>query len=277
MAAANDKACEMLGAGVLEPTNGFVSFGTIATINTQNRKYVELKRMLPPYPSALPGQFYTEVGVQRGLWMVSWFKQEFGLQERLLATDNGTQPEVLFDDLIRDVPPGSMGLVLQPYWTPGPELETYAKGSIIGFGDVHSRAHLYRAIIEGLAYALKEGAELTERKNGLRMTRVTASGGGSQSDQILQVTSDVFGLPVQRPHTHETAVVGAAIDAAAGLKLYPDFETAVRSMTYVRQVFEPIASNVALYAQLYERVYRKMYGQLRPLFEEIQRITGYPE
>ena len=276
IAASNDKACEILGAGCLEPATACISFGTIATINTQNRRYVELQRMMPPYPSAIPGQFYSEIGVTRGLWMVSWFKQEFGLQERLQAAE-GVAPEVLLDDLIRSVPPGSMGLMLQPYWTPGPEHAPYVKGSVIGFGDVHTRAHLYRAIIEGLAYALKEGAQLTEKKNGVPMTRVRASGGGSQSAEIMQVTADVFGLPVERPHTHETSVVGAAIDAAVGLKLFAGFPDAVRAMTRVRDVFTPIPDHVELYRNLYERVYLKMYKQLLPLFEEIQRITGYPE
>jgi len=277
IAASNDKACEMLGAGCIAPDIAFVSFGTIATLNTQNANYVELRRMMPPYPSAIPGQFYSEVGVTRGLWMVSWFKQEFGLQETLAAKGEGTQPEALLDELIRGVPPGSMGLVLQPYWTPGPEHASYAKGSIIGFGDVHTRAHLYRAIIEGLAFALKEGAQLTEKRNGVQMRRVRASGGGSQSAEIMQVTADVFGLPVERSHTHETSVVGAAIDAAVGLKLFPDFERAVAAMTRVRDVFEPIGSHVEVYRDLYERVYLRMYERLLPLFKEIQRITGYPE
>ena len=277
IAASNDKGCEVLGAGCLAPDTACISFGTIATINTQNKDYVELQRLMAPYPSAIPGQFYSEIGVTRGLWMVSWFKQEFGLQERLLARDRAVQPEELFDELVRGVPPGSMGLVLQPYWTPGPELASYAKGSIIGFGDIHTRAHLYRAIIEGLLFALKEGAQLTEKKNGVRMTRVMASGGGSQSNEIMQVTADVFGLPAQRPHTHETAVVGAAIDAAVGLKFFPDFDHAVRAMTRVRDMFEPIDGNVDIYRKLYEKVYLKMYKQLLPLFREIQRITGYPE
>ena len=104
-----------------------------------------------------------------------------------------------------------------------------------------------------------------------------AAGGGSQSDGMVQVTADVFGVPVERPHTHETAVVGAAIDAAVGLKHYPDFAAAVVAMTRVRQVFEPIAKNVELYRSLYDRVYLRMYKQLLPLFREIQSITGYPK
>ena len=277
IAASNDKACEILGAGCLAPDTACVSFGTIATINTQNKEYVELRPLMAPYASAIPLQFYSEVAVTRGFWMVSWFKQEFGLQERLLAMKGQAQPEELFEGLIRGVPPGSMGLVLQPYWTPGPELATYAKGSIIGFGDIHTRAHLYRAIIEGVLFALREGAELTEEKNGVPMTQVRASGGGSQSDAVMQITADVFGLPAQRPHTHETSVVGAAIDAAVGLEFFPDFERAVEAMTRVRDVFEPVKDNVEIYDKLYKRVYLKMYKKLLPLFREIQKITGYPE
>jgi len=276
VAASNDKACEMLGAGSRQPADAFVSYGTIATTNTPNSNYVELKRLLPPFPSAIPGQYYSEVAVTRGLWMVSWFKEEFGLQERLQEQDDGVAPEVRFDELVTAVPPGSMGLLLQPYWTPGPDLETYAKGSIIGFGDIHTRAHMYRAIIEGLAYALKEGAQLTARKNGVEMKRVFVSGGGSQSQQILQVTADVFNLPVVRPHTHETSVVGAAIVAAVGMGAYPDFQSAVAAMTHVERVVTPIPENAALYAELYERVYLKMYDRLVPLFKDIQEITGYP-
>ena len=277
IAASNDKACEILGAGCLTPDTACISFGTIATINTHNRKYVEVTRLMPPYPSAVPGHFYSEIGVLRGMWMVSWFKEEFGLQERLRATEASVSPEALFDELLRGVPPGSMGLVLQPYWTPGPEIASYTKGSIIGFGDIHTRAHLYRAIIEGIAFALKEGAQLTAKKNGVPITRVRAAGGGSQSDGIVQITADVFGLPVERPHTHETAVVGAAIDAAVGVRLHADFDRAVAAMTRVRGVFEPIPENVEIYRQLYERVYLRMYGRLLPLFREIQRITGYPQ
>ena len=276
IAAASDKACDVLGAGCLEPARACISFGTTATINTQTDRYVELRRLMPPYPSAVAGQFCTEVSVMRGLWMVSWFKEEFGLQERLQAQQENVAPEELLEMLLRDVPPGSMGLVCQPTWTPGPELAPCTKGAVLGFGDVHTRAHLYRAIIEGLAFALKEGAERTERANGVRITEVRATGGGSQSDAILQITADVLGLPVVRPHTNETSVLGAAMDAAVGLGLMPGFREAVAAMTRSERTFEPDAKNHALYRELYLRVYRKMYDALLPLYGEIRAITGYP-
>jgi len=277
IAASNDKACDLIGAGCLTPDRACISFGTTASINTQNEKYVELRPLMPPYPSAIPGQYYSEVNVVRGLWMVSWFKEEFGLQERLQASEKKVAPEELLDKLLNDVPAGSMGLVCQPFWTPGPELASCARGTVIGFGDIHNRAYLYRSIIEGLVFALKEGAELTERKNQVPITEVRATGGGSRSDSIMQITADVFGLPVLRPHTNETSVLGAAIDAAIGLKIFPDFKGAVNTMTRVRQVFEPIKNNEEIYRDLFQRVYLKIYKKLFPLFREMQDITGYPE
>jgi sugar (pentulose or hexulose) kinase len=272
IAAASDKGCEILGAGCLTPETAYLSFGTTATVNTVNKKYVEIVPLIPPFPAAVPDEYYTEVMIYRGFWMVTWFKEEFGLQERLQAQEEKTEPEVLFDRLIKDVPPGSMGLVLQPYWSPGLKTGPYAKGSIIGFGDVHTRAHLYRAILEGLAFALKEGAQLTEKRNKIAMTQLRVSGGGSQSNTAMQITADIFDMPAQRPHTYETSALGAAIDAAVGLKLFPDFSLAVKEMTRVAKVYEPIEKNRDIYQEIYEKVYIKIYKRLLPLFKDILRI-----
>jgi sugar (pentulose or hexulose) kinase len=277
IAAASDKACEILGSGGLTPDIGCMSYGTTATINTTSQRYVEPIRLMPPYPSALPGHYSTEVMIYRGFWMVSWFKREFGLREQKLAAERGIEPEALFDELVRAVPPGSMGLMLQPYWSPGvrqpgPE----AKGSIIGFGDVHTRSHIYRAILEGLAYALREGKEKIEKRSGVKIRKLRVAGGGSQSDAAMQLTADVFGLPAERPHTYETSGLGAAIDAAVGLGLHPDFDTAVANMTRVGDVFHPNEETRALYQRLYSEVYLKMYPQLQPLYRKIREITGYP-
>ena len=102
------------------------------------------------------------------------------------------------------------------------------------------------------------------------------SGGGSQSDAALQLTADIFGLPTARPHVYETSALGAAIDAAVGLGLYPDFASGVKAMTRIGKVFEPVAANQAVYDRLYREVYRKMYGRLQPMYRKIAEITGYP-
>ncbi len=277
IAAAADKACEVIGSGGAAPHIGCLSFGTTATFNSTHTRYIEVIPLVPPYPSADPDAYSLEVQVYRGFWMVSWFKREFGHREQQLAAERGVAVESLFDRLVEEVPPGSMGLMLQPYWSPGLRVPgPEAKGAIIGWGDVHTRGHLYRAILEGLAYALREGKERTERRSHVRITELRVAGGGSQSDSAMQITADVFGLPASRPHLYEASGLGAAIDAAVGLGLYPDVSSAVSAMTRPGRTFEPDAAAHAIYDELYRRVYRQMYRQLRPLYERIREITGYP-
>jgi len=209
--------------------------------------------------------------------MVSWFKAQFGHLEQRLAEAERVEPEQLLDRLVSQTPPGAMGLVLQPYWSPGLKVPgPEAKGAIIGFGDVHTRAHVYRAILEGLAFALREGKERCETRSGVAISELRVSGGGSQSDAAMQLTADIFGLPAARPHVYETAGLGAAIAAAVGLGLHADHGAAVREMTRLGRVFEPDQRNRDLYEQLYTRVYKRMYRRLRPLYDEIRDITGYP-
>ena len=276
-AAAADKACEVIGAGCRQPHVGCISYGTTATINTTSSRYVEVTPFIPPYPAAMPGAYSTEVQIFRGYWMVNWFKEQFGHHEQAESKIQGVPAEALFDELVNAVPPGSMGLMLQPYWTPGIKVPgPEAKGAIIGFGDVHTRAHVYRAILEGLAYALREGKERTEKRSKVAITELRISGGGSQSDAAMQLTADIFGLPTARPHIYETSGLGAAICVAAGLKLHPDFDAAMNAMTRIGQVFQPIPQHQKIYDELYHRVYQKMYDRLQPLYQEIQQITGYP-
>ncbi|NTW08343.1 MAG: carbohydrate kinase [Anaerolineaceae bacterium] len=273
IAAAADKACEVIGAGSLDPSIACLSYGTTATINTTHDKYIEVIPLIPPYPSAVPGLYSFEIQIYRGYWMVSWFKQEFGLREERLASEKGVEPEVLFDELVESVPPGSQGLVLQPYWSPGlrspgPE----ARGAIIGFGDVHTRAHIYRAILEGLAYALREGAERTEKRSKVKIKELRVAGGGSQSRAAMQLTADIFGLPTARPHVYEASGLGAAIDAAVGAGLHPDFPTAVAAMTRIGETFTPDSRNHRVYDELYNEIYLKMYPKLQPFYKKIRKI-----
>ncbi len=272
-AAAADKACEVIGAGCLDPHIGCLSYGTTATINTTHRRYIEIIPLIPPYPAAVPHHYSLELQIYRGFWMVSWFKQEFGLHEQFLAEHQGIEAEKLFDDMIKTVPPGSHGLILQPYWSPGlrhpgPE----AKGAIIGFGDVHTRAHVYRSILEGLAYALREGAERTTQRSGVPITSLRVAGGGSQSDAAMQITADIFGLPTARPHTYEASALGAAIDAAVGMGLHSNFEQAVKEMTRMRDLFEPNPKANRIYDELYHEVYLKMYDRLKPFYKSLRKI-----
>lgn len=208
--------------------------------------------------------------------MISWFKKEFCLKEVVEADEKGISPESLLNERLYEIPPGSKGLMLQPFWGAGLKMPE-AKGAIIGFGDVHTRAHIYRAIIEGINYGLREGVEMIEVKTRARVERLMVSGGGSQSDAICQITADMFGRPVYKGETYESSGLGAAIVGFVGLGVYSSYEEAVDRMVHYSQVLTPDGDNVEVYNQLYNRVYKRIYPRLKTLYEEIQQITKYPE
>lgn len=277
IAAASDKACEALGAAGLSTDTACLSFGTTATINTISPDYVEILKHMPAYTAAAPHYYNHEYMIYRGFWMVSWFKEQFAHYEQALAKTQGIDTEKLLDAAVKDIPAGSMGLTMQPYWSPGvrhPGLE--GKGALIGFGDVHTRAHVYRAILEGLAYELKLGFDTISRRTGKPIKHLRVSGGGSQSDAAMQLTADIFAMPAYRPHTFEATGLGAAINCAVGRGVYPDHAAASEAMTHLGDEFVPIEANVQLYKRLYNEVYLKMYERLKPLYQSIQDITGYP-
>jgi sugar (pentulose or hexulose) kinase len=98
------------------------------------------------------------------------------------------------------------------------------------------------------------------------------AGGGSQSNAAMQLTADIFGLPASRPHVYEASGLGAAIDAAVGIGLHPDFETAVKEMTRIKDTFEPDKKRHKVYDELYNEVYLGMYKRLKPLYEKLRKI-----
>ena len=268
IAGAADKACEVLGVGALEAGVASVSCGTTATINTTRSQYVEVVPFMPAYPAALPEHFNTEIQVFRGFWMVSWFLEQFGDAELRQATERGVPPETLLDELLTQTEPGAGGLVLQPFWNPvlgetGPE----GRGSIIGFKDFHTRAHVYRALIEGLAYALRSGKERIERRTKTPITCIRLSGGGAQSDQVAQILADVLNLPVERFDDCEASGRGAAMVGAAAMNWYPSITAAGEAMLGQTLRITPDPQAAAHYEAIFEGQYRPLYGKLKSLFE----------
>jgi sugar (pentulose or hexulose) kinase len=268
IAGAADKACEVLGVGALEPGVASVSCGTTATINTTRPQYVEVVPFMPAYPAALANHFNTEIQVFRGFWMVSWFLEQFGDAERRQAAERGVTAETLLDELLVQTEPGADGLVLQPFWNPvlgetGPE----GRGSIIGFKDFHTRAHVYRALIEGLAFALRSGKERTEQRTKTPVARVRLSGGGAQSDSVTQIVADVLDLPVERFVDCEASGRGAAMVGATAIGWHASIEKASQEMLGDISCISPDPQNVARYQTIYQNAYQPLYGKLKPLFE----------
>ncbi len=276
IASGSDKGCETIGMGVLDESAVSLSFGTTATVQTTSCRYMEPIRFMPSYPAPIPGYYNPEVEIFRGYWMITWFKNQFAYEEVLEAEKAGLSPESILNKHLKNTAPGSYGLMLQPYWTAGLENPS-VKGALIGFGDIHERPHVYRAIIEGLAYGLREGVEALERVSGKKVIKASASGGASQADEICQITSDVLNKPIVRGLTPEASGLGAAMCCAAGIGWYDSVKNAVRGMYNCAKTFEPISGNVELYDSLYRKVYKKMTASLIPLYESIREITNYPE
>ncbi|MHC1747134.1 MAG: FGGY-family carbohydrate kinase [Cellulosilyticaceae bacterium] len=271
VATGSDKGCETLGTGCITPDMASLSFGTTSTMQITSRKYVEPQRFLPAYPAVLPGHYNLEVQIFRGYWMVTWFKKEFAQKELLAAEELHISPEEILNELLAEIPPGSDGLILQPYWGSGlknPE----ARGSIIGFSGVHTRAHIYRAIIEGINYGLIDGLKTVEKRAHYAVNKLTVSGGGSQSDGICQITSDMFGLPLYRAQTYETSGLGSSIAGFVGLKEFGSYTEAIGEMVHYQESFLPNAKNHAIYAALYNDVYKNIYNKLKPLYQQIKTL-----
>jgi len=276
VACGSDKGCETIGMGVVGRQMASLSFGTTATVQVTTDRYFEPNRFMPSYPAPYPGFYNPEVEIFRGYWMITWFKNEFAHKEIETAEAKGVAVEVELDRLLRKSPPGSMGLVVQPFWSPG-LMHPVAKGCMIGFGDVHTRSHVYRAVIEGLGFALYDGFQTLERRGGLNMNRVCVSGGASQSDEICKITANIFNLPMLRGRTAETSGLGAAVVTASGTGVYGSIQESIKNMVHVESEFKPDPECVGVYKKLYKQVYQKIYKTLKPLYQGIQDITGYPE
>ena len=271
-ATGSDKACETVGLGALSPDVAAISYGTASTIEVSNQKYHEPEQFLPAYAAAVPGWYNMEVQIYRGYWMLTWFTKQFAEKEINEAKIQDLAVEEVLNSKLSRIPPGCDGLVLQPYWGPGLK-RPLAKGSIIGFSDVHTREHLYKAIIEGIAYALKEGLEGIEKSQKHKVSKIMISGGGSQSDAICQITADIFNLPVSRVQTFETTSLGAALSTFIAAKVFNSYEEAKAQMVRESSTFEPNMIAQRQYDYLYRKVYLKMYPQMNDMYKSITKYN----
>lgn len=268
-----DKACEVIGMGCMKKEQVALSFGTMATMDFNSADYYELTKAMAPYPSVVPGHFAPEFEIFRGYWLVSWFQKEFAELERIAEETSNKSAIELLNEKLDDIPAGCDGLMFQPYFTPSMNMP-YAKGGFVGMADHHGRIHMYRAVIEGINYSLMEGIKLAETAGNFKVAEIRLGGGGSQSSEICQITANMFGIPVVRVHTHEVTGLGAAMAAFVGLGEFESFEAAAASMVHERDRFEPEMKEHALYKELYEGVWKEIFGRLAPLYGKAQEICA---
>jgi len=263
-ATANDKAVEALGAGVADSRMLLLSLGTYIAAMTVGDGPEHGAAYWSNF-AARPGVHLAEShGIRRGMWTISWLR-------RLIRSDDAADEtmydlEGVLDAEASGVPAGSDGVAAVLDWL-APDDEPWRRGAIIGFSGAQGRAHLYRAILEGIALTMADNADAMSAELGLRPEALVVTGGGAASATMRQILADVFALPVRRAENDDAAGIGAAICAAVGAGVHADWATALRAMA--RQV--PAASPGAD-AAAYRRL-RPWHREIRTRIAELSRFA----
>jgi xylulokinase len=194
--------------------------------------------------------------------------------EKEIASLIGQDPYELLTGEATRAPVGSEGLIFLPYLTGErtPYADPNARGAFMGLTLRHDKAHLGRAVLEGVAYGLRDSLELM-KDLGLEIHQIRASGGGARSDLWRQILSDVFDTELVVINVTEGAAYGAALLAGVGARVYKDVAEACQQAVEVVQHTEPVRENVILYGQFYP-VYRTLYSALKPSFDQVSQIVA---
>jgi sugar (pentulose or hexulose) kinase len=263
-ATANDKAVEALGSG-LEEGSVLLSLGTYIAAMTIGSSFSSADDSYWVNFAARPGRYlYESTGIRRGMWMVSWYRT-------LLEDSHSGRQETQLEDVLNaeasQLAPGSNGLLTVPDWL-APGHAVWRRGALLGFDGSQGRAHIYRSILEGIALTMANNTAAMEKALGCRLLPVLVSGGGSRSDLMMQIVADVFDRPARRTTVTDAAGLGAAICAAVGHGIYPDWDQATAAMVAVGDQFTPDAPAVRAYQQI-NRIYADLTSFTDPLFRSM--------
>lgn len=273
IATANDKAVEALGAGLLSTDTALVSLGTyIAAMVHSKENPKETENFWTNFAS-IPNEYLHESdGIRRGMWTVSWFKELLGDDWSKKAEESGITPEEMLNkEAEATVPAGSDGLMTVMDWLP-PSNEPFKRGMMIGFDGRHTRAHMYRSILEGIALTMKNHVDAMEKELKFNFDQLVLTGGGSNGDLMMQIFADVFGLPVKRNIVNGSASLGAAINTAVSLGQYKNYETAIEQMVRVQDTFFPEKENHTFYTKLNKEVYQKISAHIDPILKKSHNL-----
>lgn len=268
-ATANDKAVEALGSGLNSADTVLLSLGTyIAAMTTGTSSEAASDGYWVNF-GATPGEYlYESRGIRRGMWTVSWFRDlAWGL-----APTTRESAEVVEETLNAEaalVPPGCGGLMALLDWLP-PAEAPHRRGALVGFDGSQGRAHVYRAILEGIALTMAGHVARMERDLDRAFDTLVVAGGGSRSPLLMQVLADVFDRPTLRAAVPDAAGLGAAICAAVGAGVHPDWATARAAMVKPGAAFVADPARADAYRYLGE-TYSRLSELIEPLFDWTSR------
>jgi sugar (pentulose or hexulose) kinase len=269
---ANDKAVEALGSGSLDERTALVSLGTYIASMVHGHENRKLPEAFWTNFACIPHRYlYESHGIRRGMWTVSWFLDLLGAELAAAAAAAGVSREDYVEREAIEVPPGSDGLMSVLDWL-APTEAPFRKGVMLGFDARHTRAHVYRSILEAIALTMKTRVDEMCAELGTRLERIVVSGGGADSPLLMQIFADVFGIPASRNLGGSGASLGSAICVAVATGAYPDFETAAAAMSSHRERFDPDLANTSLYARMNDTVYKTLREATDPVLERSHPI-----
>jgi sugar (pentulose or hexulose) kinase len=253
---ANDKAVEALGSGSLSETSALISLGTYIAAMVHGQENRKTAREFWTNFACVPHRYlYESHGIRRGMWTLSWFLDLLGAEFAAAVAAQGISREEFLEREAAQVPAGSDGLMTVLDWL-APADKPFRKGVMLGFDARHDRGHVYRSILEAIALTMKSRVDAMCAELGISLDEIVVSGGGSSSPLFMQIFADVFGIPASRSVGSGGASLGAAICVAVATGVYPDFASAVATMTKRRESFTPNPANSDIYRQMNETVYQ---------------------
>ena len=260
VAGGGDQSANAVGVGAVAPGVVALSLGTSGVVfATTAQPLYEAHGRVHAFCHAVPGRWHMMSVMLSAAGSLRWFRDALA-------------PGMEYADLVEaaaDIPPGSDGLYFLPYLTGerSPHPDPLARGAFIGLTINHDRRHLTRAVLEGVAFGLRDGLELMLAAGTPRPSRILASGGGLVSPTWRQILADTLQAEISAPSTTEGAAYGAAVLAAVGGGWFGSVDEACARMVTSTPVAEP-GSAQAAYSERYE-IYRSLYPTLAETFHRI--------
>lgn len=258
-----DQPAQAIACGLIVPGAASVTTGTggqvFVPLAPPSTGPVPTDTRLHVFNHAVPDLWYVLGAILSAGLALRWLRRITGLEK---------QPDAysLLSAEAAAVPPGANGLAFLPYLLGErtPHMDPLARGCFIGLSYSHERGHLARAVMEGVAFALRQALEISQELTGPLNTLI-GSGGGIESSVWRQIQTDVFGLALRKSLLTEQAGVGAALLAGVGAGVYQDLKDACAHCVQLDQPTEPDPKRHRLYSDLYNQ-YCQLYPLLRSTF-----------
>lgn len=264
-ACGGDAFIGLLGQGVSAPGDVGVIMGSSNVMSALSREELHFPGILGSFPDAVvPGLNLVEAGQVSTGSILSWFKRNFGHGAAADAAAQGISVYQLLDREAGVAQIGSGGLIVLDYFQGNrtPHTDSAARGMIWGLSLQADRGHLFRSLMEGIAYGLEDIVQTLARHN-FDLGRIIASGGATQSALFMQIYADVLGRPITVTREAEASLLGSAVVAAVGAGAYADLHSASQAMVQVSHTYQPDPARhdeYAFYVHMYQQTYQQMKG-----------------